>query len=430
MKSIRNASYCICLILLWCSCQPTEKNKNTAHADSTFVDLSKNYLKSYLGWNPQSATSFGFHEYDGKVRDFKSASLYDELEQLKEYQKILLDFPKDSLSQKLNRDYRILLSSIQRSIFSFENIGKYDKNPMTYASALDVSIYIQKDFAPIEERMRSIIAIEQMAPEIFKAAKENLVDSLAKPFVETAIAIARGSATFLQDELADALANVANDQLKKSFTAANSTAIKELMDFASYLEKEKLHKSHNRYAIGKDNYKKMLLYDEMLITTPEDILQMGLEELQREQALFAAVAKKINPEKKPVAVFEELKREHPTPETLISDTRRNLEAIRQFVIDKKIVTIPSEIRVSVEETPLFLRSRSTASMDAPGVFEQKATQSFYYITPVEPNWTPTQKEEWLTQFNYFTTDIISIHEAYPGHYVHSLKLKASNSEQR
>ena len=75
-------------------------------------------------------------------------------------------------------------------------------------------------------------------------------------------------------------AHVANDQLKKSFTAANSTAIKELMDFASYLEKEKLHKSHNRYAIGKDNYKKMLLYDEMLITTPEDILQMGLEELQ------------------------------------------------------------------------------------------------------------------------------------------------------
>ena len=88
--------------------------------------------------------------------------------------------------------------------------------------------------------------------------------------------------------------------------------------------------------------------------------------------------------------------------------------------------MPSEVRVKIEETPQYARSTSTASMDTPGPFE-KATQAFYYITPTEKNWTAKQKEEWLTQFNYYATDIISIHEAYPGHYVQFLHLNASTA---
>jgi len=79
----------------------------------------------------------------------------------------------------------------------------------------------------------------------------------------------------------------------------------------------------------------------------------------------------------------------------------------------------------VTETPQFLRVTSFASMDTPGPFETKATEAYYYVTPVEPDWPPAQKEEWLTAFNYYTTDIVSIHEAYPGHYVQFLCLNAS-----
>jgi len=243
--------------------------------------------------------------------------------------------------------------------------------------------------------------------------------------VETAISIANGSASFLEKELVEALKDVQNDQLKDSFAASNKSAIAELRNFASYLEKEKLPKAHNHYAIGKENYKKMLLYNEMLEITPEEILKMGLEELKKEQELFAVVAKKIDPDKSPIDVFEGLKKEHPTAENLLPEARKNLEAIRQFLIDKEIITIPSEVRVAVQETPQYARSTSTASMDTPGPFEKKATQAFYYITPVETSWAPKQAEEWLTQFNYYVTDIISIHEAYPGHYVQFLKLNAS-----
>ena len=79
------------------------------------------------------------------------------------------------------------------------------------------------------------------------------------------------------------------------------------------------------------------------------------------------------------------------------------------------------------ETPQYLRATSFASMDTPGPFETKATEAYYYVTPVESNWPPEQKEEWLTAFNYYTTDIVSIHEAYPGHYIQFLHLNASSA---
>jgi uncharacterized protein (DUF885 family) len=68
-------------------------------------------------------------------------------------------------------------------------------------------------------------------------------------------------------------------------------------------------------------------------------------------------------------------------------------------------------------------------MDTPGPFEKVATEAYYYVTPVEPEWPETQKEEWLSAFNYYTTDVVSIHEAYPGHYVQFLSLNASPASE-
>ena len=61
-----------------------------------------------------------------------------------------------------------------------------------------------------------------------------------------------------------------------------------------------------------------------------------------------------------------------------------------------------------------------AAMDTAGPLETKATESFYYVTPVDDSWNYRQKEEWLSNFNYDTLKIISIHEVYPGHFIHHL----------
>ena len=299
------------------------------------------------------------------------------------------------------------------------------KNPMTYAGVLDVNIYIKRNFAPLEARLRSIIAIEKQAPKVIAAAKANLEASLAKPFIETAIEVADGSADFLSKDLVEALKEVKNEQLLTEFNAANQRAIGELRSYVTWLKGEKLPKAHTHYALGREKFQKMLRYGELIDLAPERILEIGMRELRREQQVFADTAKKIDPGKKPIEVFKEIQKDHPSEESLIPDTKKDLEAIRRFVVDRRIVAVPSEVRARVEETPQYLRATSFASMDTPGPFEAKATEAYYYVTPVEKDWPPRQKEEWLTAFNYYTTDIVTIHEAYPGHYVQFLCLNAS-----
>ncbi|PYT10109.1 MAG: DUF885 domain-containing protein [Acidobacteria bacterium] len=315
-------------------------------------------------------------------------------------------------------------AAIRNELFNFEEMESYTKNPMTYASAIDVNIYIKRNFAPLEERVKSVIAILQQTPKVIDAAKANLLESLPKPYVETAVEIANGAADLLSKDLVDALKEVKGEPLRKNVGAANGQAIAELRAYASWLEKEKLPKSHTNYALGREKYQRMLRA-ELITESPERILEIGLKELSREQQIFAETARIIDPSKKPIDVFKEIQQEHPTEQSLIPDTKKNLEAIRQFVLDHKIVAIPSPVRAKVEETPQYLRATSFASMDTPGPFETKATEAYYYVTPTEKHWTPQQKDEWLTAFNYYTTDVVTIHEAYPGHYTQFLCLNAS-----
>ncbi len=426
MKKIILSLFVLTLLLV--SCNKTKKDV-TASGDSAFDKVSEDYIKGYLNWRPQTGVSLGFHEYDGKLADYSKASLAEELARLKNYDTKLSEIDSASLGTKKYYDWKMLRSSIKYEIFTFEDLKPYTKNPMTYAGAVDVNIYIKRNFAPLEQQLKSIIAIENKVPKLYEDAKANLQDTLAIPHTQLAIEIARGSASFLGNDLLVALKEVKNESLMKEFTIANKKAIDAINEFATFLEKEKLPKANNDYAIGKDNYQKMLLHGEGITMTSDEILAIGIKELQKEQASFNAAAKIINPNKKPIDVYNEMQKEHPTAQNLIPDSKKNLEAIRQFLVDKKIVTMPSEVRVKVEETPSYARATSTASMDTPGPFETKATEAYYYITPVDPKWTPKQQEDWLASFNFYTTDVVSIHEAYPGHYTQFLHLNASDASK-
>lgn len=417
------------ILLTACNNNPDKPAGTTGNADDAFSKLSDEYLAGYLSWRPQQAVGLGFHEYDGKVTDYSKASLDGELKRLKDFEQKLNSVDTADLSPKMFYDYRILKSAIQYDIFNFEDFHSYTHNPMNYAGAVDVNLYIKRDFAPLVDRLRYVIAVEQKIPEVYAAAKANLEDSLPKPYIETAISIAEGGAGFLKGDLLVALKDVKNDTLMKSFTEVNKKAIAAIEDFVSWLRKEKLPRANSAYAIGKDNYKKMLLYSEDIRMSPEEILEIGLKELELEKDRFNKAAAIINPKKKPRDVLNDVQKEHPSAENLIPEAKKNLEMIRQFVIDKKICTMPSEVRVQVKETPQYARATSTASMDVAGPFETKASESYYYITPVDAAWTPKQKEDWLSSFDYYTTDNVTVHEAYPGHYTQFLHLNASSASK-
>lgn len=414
-------------MIIFSGCKLNNPVKQAGSGDAGFQQLSDSFLLGYLSWRPQNSVSLGFHEYDGKLTDLSKGSIDRELTRLKYFNQKLESLDTSALSKKMFYDYRILKLGIQSEIFRIEDLKVYTLNPMTYAGQIDVNIYISRNFAPIEDRIRSIIEIENQAEQQFSYAKTNLADSLAKPYVETAIQVAKGSASFLSADLVIALKDVKNDSLMTAFKASNKKAINAINNFATWLEKEKLPKVHTHYAIGRENYMKMLLFSEDINLSPEKILEIGEEQLKKEQESFTAAAKIINPNKRPIDVYNDLENDHPTADSLIPSAKKTMESIRQYLVDKKIVSMPSEVRVQIKETPEYARETSTASMDTPGPFETKATEAYYYITPVDPRWTIKQQEDWLRSFNYFTTDVVTIHEVYPGHYTQFLHLNASSA---
>jgi uncharacterized protein (DUF885 family) len=288
-----------------------------------------------------------------------------------------------------------------------------------------VNVYIKRNFAPLEDRLRSLVTIESQIPNVLIAARTNLNEKLPKPFVELAIQIARGSADFLKKDLVAAVSGSKDEQLRIAFNEANRKAVNALNDYAAWLEREKLPKTSLDFALGAEKFKHFLAETELVDLPPEKILEMGMAQLKAEQGAFAEAAKKIDPNKSAIEVFKQIQGEHPAPDKLIPDVSKDLDKIRKYVLSRHLVNIPSDVRAKVKETPQYLRAMSFASMDTPGPFERRATEAYYYVTPTEPNWPEKQKEEWLTAFNYYTSDIVSIHEAYPGHYVQFLHLNAS-----
>ncbi len=393
--------------------------------DGEYEAVAEEYIKGYLGAHPLEGTALGLHEYDGKITDYSRLALDAELSRLRRFDDRLSKFDPGKLSPRQSIDLRILQTAVKKDIFEMQDMSVFERNPMVYARAADVNVYIKRNFAPLEDRVRSLVAIESQIPNILIAARTNLNDVVPKPYVELAIQIAKGSADFLKKDLVATVGNLKDEQLRVAFHEANRKAANALNDYAAWLEREKLPKASLDFALGEEKFRRFLAQTELVDLPPQKILEIGMAQLKAEQEAFAEAAKKIDPNKSPIEVFKQIQSEHPTPQNLIPDVAKDLDKIRKYVLTRRLVSIPSDVRAKVKETPQYLRATSFASMDTPGPFEKRANEAYYYVTPTENDWPEKQKEEWLTAFNYYTSDVVSIHEAYPGHYVQFLCLNAS-----
>jgi uncharacterized protein (DUF885 family) len=406
-------------LLLACAACPAQTQ------DAEYEAVAEEYVKTYFAAHPLQGTALGLHEYDGKISDYSRLALDAELSRLRRFDDRLAKFDPKKLSPRQSIDLRMLQAAVKRELFEMQDMAVFERNPMVYVRAGDVNVYIKRNFAPLEDRVRSLIAIESQIPNILIAARTNLDDKLPKPFVELAIQIARGSADFLKKDLVAAVSGLKDEQLRGAFQAANRKAATALSDYANWLERDKLPKATFDFALGEDKFRRFLVDTELVDLPPGKILEIGMAQLKTEQEAFTDAAKKIDPNKSAIEVFKQIQSEHPTTDKLIPDIAKDLDNLRKYVVNHRLVGVPSEVRAKVKETPQYLRATSFASMDTPGPFEKRATEAYYYITPTEEVWPDKEKQEWLTAFNYYTSDVTSIHEVYPGHYVQFLHLNAS-----
>src|SRR5881397_2746296 len=211
----------LCLVALCLSCGGSFA---TQTADVEYEAVAEEYIKTYLAAHPLEGTALGLHEYDGKITDYSRLALDAELSRLRRFDDRLTKFDPGELSPRQSIDLRILQAAVKKELFQMQEMSIFERNPMVYARAADVNVYVQRNFAPLEDRVRSLVAIESQIPNILIAAKTNLNEKLPKPFVELAIQIARGSADFLKKDLVAAISGLKDEQIRAAFQDANRRA--------------------------------------------------------------------------------------------------------------------------------------------------------------------------------------------------------------
>src|SRR5207244_6394628 len=226
--------------------------------DAEYESVAEEYIKTYLAAHPLQGTALGLHEYDGKITDYSRLALDAELSRLRRFDDRLAKFDPTKLSARQSIDLRILQAAVKRDLFEMQEMSIFERNPMVYARAADVNVYIKRNFAPLEDRVRSLVAIESQTPNILIAARTNLNEKLPNPFLKLAIQIARGSADFLKKDLVAAVGSVKAEQLRAAFQEANRKAANALNDYAAWLEREKLPKASVDFALGEEDFVRFL----------------------------------------------------------------------------------------------------------------------------------------------------------------------------
>jgi uncharacterized protein (DUF885 family) len=392
--------------------------------DAAFKQLATEILEDNYTRHPSSSTDLGIHKYDDQLEDYTAASFKAESDAARAFKARLqaIDPATLSLDQQLDREY--LLRVMDNTVLENDVIKRWTQDPDAYPSGVTNSAYVimKRAFAPAEDRLKSLIKREQAMPAVLDEGRKNLAD-VPKIFAEIAHEQIDDNMSFFKNDVPAAFKDVADKALLADFKKANDAVIAALGSYKTYLEKDVLPKANGSFALGAETYAKALSAQEMVDLPLDRLLQIAEADRQKNEDAFQATAKLIDPKKTPEAVLATLQLDHPPSAQLLKTTQDTLDSLRQFIVDHHIITIPPSEPAHVKETPPFMRSTTTASMDTPGPFETAKLEGFYNMTLPDPRQPKAQQDDYMRGWYYAAIVNVSVHEVYPGHYVQFLYAK-------
>ncbi len=386
-----------------------------------FRALVDRFFTAALPFQPTEATTLGIHTYDGKLEDWSEGTRDTEARGLHYFMSKFDALSPEGLDPSTQGDLTMMRNYLRSQLLSLETIRMWQKNPDLYSSGITGSAFslMEREFAPPDDRLRSLVAREQQMPKLLDEARRNLQNP---PEVYTEIALEQlpGDVAFFQSDVPQAFSGATDPTLKAEFAKSNAAVIAALQSYEQWMKTDLLPRSHGDFRFGADTFEKKLQYDEMVTTPLPQLLAIATADLHKNQAEFARVARLVDPGKDPKQVLAELAAIHVAPDQLLGTFRDQFAGLIAFIRAKNIITIPSDVEPVVEETPPFERATTQASMDPPGPFETHSKTAYFNVTLPEKSWTAEHIAEHMAAFNLGTVTSTSVHEAYPGHYVQYL----------
>jgi uncharacterized protein (DUF885 family) len=399
------------------------------HAAEPLPHFVDDYLSFLYEVHPTGATMDGVHVHDDLIEDYRRSAIDTHVSALAGFARRLDSIPVGQLSAKEQIEHQIVSSNIRARQFELEAVRSWERNPHVYADTLASSLAAQAIFtyAPETERARRVLSKLRQVPRLIQAARDNIKEPPAI-YVKVGIDTWRGVMSFIDTDLPRAFSNVDDMHLLGDLADACTEATHTIGAYVDDLENEIRPKAKGTFRLGLDRFEQKLRLEEGITLPVDRLLAIATRELAATQEEFRQLAGRLNGGD-PIEAWRKTKRRHPEPGKLISTAREQLDELHTFLERNQVMSMPESGSITVAPTPEFFRW-SSASMWTPGPFESRPSRAMYYLTDADPKWEADRQAEHLRDFNLPTLWAISIHEVYPGHFLHYQFLRKVESKVR
>jgi len=425
-KCLAAVSVLAAMMLAGCSREPEPKPAASAapveKTDAGWPGFVASFIEARFKADPYFAVQAGRHEFDGKMPDWNRAALDSEVAELRKFQVDLANYEPASLTADQRFEHEYLQWVADTQLFWLASAEAPYRNPAWYLERLDPSMYLTREYAPLPKRLEGFLGYARAVPALTASIRANLHTPLPQAFIERGVAGFGGYATFFRNEMPGYFAQLADEKLKRELGEATAAAAAAMDELTTWLESQRATATAD-FALGAPKFLEMLRETERVDIPLEELELVARKDLERNLAALKDACGAFAPKVGLTACVGKMRANKPSGGS-VEGARAQLAELRQFVIDKKIVTIPNQEQALVGESPPYNRG-NFAYISIPGPFENPAVKATYYVAPPDAKWSAAERNAYLPGKAYLL--YVSAHEVWPGHYLQSQFTNANPS---
>ena len=386
----------------------------TAPASTEWATFMNDYIEATFKANPPFAATAGRHEFDGQLPDWSEAGIKNEVTRLKNAVAAAEKFDPAKLSENERFERAYLIAQAKGSLFFIDAADQAHKNPAYYNGSLDPSTYVVVPYAAPEVRMKAYTRYLEAVPLAAKQIQSNLRTPLPLSFVNYGKNAFGGYAEYYPGDGLKAFAGIGNAQEQEALKTASTNAAAAMRSLADWLELQR-PKANSDFALGAAKFQQMLYDTEMVDTPIAELERIGRADLDSNLKLLDEACGRWAAGMTIMQCMEKMNANKPEGGP-VAAARAQLAGLKQFILDKDLVTIPGPEEAKVEEAPPYNR-QNFAYINIPGPYEH-GLPSVYYIAPPDPSWSKDVRDAFVPG----KADLLftSAHEVWPGHFLNFL----------
>ena len=429
--------FCLFTFLFLPACDNQIPN-NDRHPEEQFTAFETRFLDHYWKEYPSQSITIGYGKYYENLVIPDSAAFAGHVDFSKQWLDSLntLDFLRLSDNNKIS--YNIIKNQLESDIWYQSKFNQHQWDASIYNLSNECYYLIHQPYAPLDERLKILSKHIENADRYYQSAFK-ILHQPTRESVGLSIMQNLAGIQIFEKDLTDSiksshLTNLEIDTLNNN-VKKTILAIRIFTDSLNGLLKNKNYFFKN-YAIGKDLYKEKFKYDLATNFSPEEIYEKANKEKKTVTTQMVQIAESLWPRylkntPKPKdsidriqAIIDVVSLQHAKAENFFDSLRNQVYQLKKFVIEKDLFNFDTSYPIIIRWMPAYERGFAMASAEFTPPY-QKEGDTYFNIDDVTKY--PKEKQEGvLREFNNYASQLLSIHEAVPGHCLQGIynKLKS------